>query len=68
VLGGAGEDFGSRAALAARETPSPPSNAVDPNAELKAEIAALEAQLMEKRRELSRRTGASQGLAPPGSA
>jgi hypothetical protein len=114
----------SRAALAACETPSPPSNAVDSNAELKAEImicdccgheffgdpngarlcnrndcvaafvkmhvdrtvralgpssaapdadegadiAALEAQLMEKRRELSRRTGASQGLAPPGSA
>ena len=39
-----------------------------PDADEGADIAALEAQLMEKRRELSRRTGASQGLAPPGSA
>jgi hypothetical protein len=39
--------------------------AADPNAELKAEIAALEAQLTEKRHELSRRTGTSQDQAPP---
>ena len=44
-----------------------PSSAA-PDADEGADIAALEAQLMEKRRELSRRTGASQGLAPPGSA
>ena len=39
-----------------------------PDADEGADIAALEAQLMEKRRELSRRTGASQGPAPPGNA
>ena len=39
--------------------------AADPNAELKAEIAALEAQLTEKRHELSRRTGTPQDQAPP---
>ena len=39
--------------------------AADPNAELKAEIAAPEAQLTEKRHELSRRTGTPQDQAPP---
>ena len=39
--------------------------AADPNAELKAEIAALEAQLTEKRHELSRRTGTPQDQASP---
>ena len=39
--------------------------AADPNAELKAEIAALEAQLTEKRHELSRRTGTPEDQAPP---
>ena len=39
--------------------------AADPNAELKAEIAALEAQLTEKRHELSRRTGTPEDQASP---
>ena len=70
----------ARAALRAREDAEPVpaqeldavSNrgdqagaAADPNAELKAEIAAPEAQLTEKRHELSRRTGTPQDQAPP---
>ena len=71
----------SRATLSAREDAEPDVSAqelaavsnrgdqagaaADPNAELKAEIAALEAQLTEKRHELSRRTGTPQDQAPP---
>ena len=66
----------SRAKLRAREDAEAEAAAVsnrgdqagaaaDPNAELKAEIAALEAQLTEKRHELSRRTGTPEDQAPP---
>ena len=71
----------SRATLRAREDAEPTSRrrssaavsnrgdqagaAADPNAELKAEIAALEAQLTEKRHELSRRTAAQDQAPPP---
>ena len=71
----------ARAALRAREDAEPGVSAqelaavsnrgdqagaaADPNAELKADIAALEAQLTEKRHELSRRIGTPQDQAPP---
>ena len=71
----------ARAALRAREDAEPDVSAqelaavsnrgdqagaaADPNAELKAEIAALEAQLTEKRHELSRRTGTPEDQASP---
>ena len=71
----------SRATLSAREDAEPDVSAqelaavsnrgdqagaaADPNAELKAEIAALEAQLTEKRHELSRRTGTPEDQASP---
>jgi len=48
----------ARAETAHEENGADASATEDPNAELKAEIAQLEAQLTEKRRELSRRTGA----------
>ena len=55
----------ARAETAHEEDGADASAAEDPNADLKAEIAQLEAQLTEKRHELSRRTGAPKVMGVP---